>query len=159
MRWNRPSTTEYDPTLPDADKDLFAKLKADAEGVLLYLVQGAVLYFQEGLTPPSEVKAFTQNYIASQDTVRRWVAECEVCPIEEGLTAKQLLESYRAYCAGEGEVVQVETAEALGRRLVQLGHKSRRTRVGSKYGLKLKVLPDLLDFEIMAASGQQAAVM
>jgi P4 family phage/plasmid primase-like protien len=159
MRWNRPSTTEYDPTLPDADKDLFAKLKADAEGVLLYLVQGAVLYFQEGLTPPSEVKAFTQNYIASQDTVRRWVAECEGCPIEEGLTAKQLLESYREYCAGEGEVVQVETAEALGRRLVQLGHKSRRTRVGSQYGLKPKVLPDLLGFEIIVASGQQQAVM
>jgi putative DNA primase/helicase len=159
MRWNRPSTTEYDPTLPDADKDLFAKLKADAEGVLLYLIQGAVFYIQEGLTPPSEVKAFTQNYIASQDTVRRWVAECETCPTEEGLTAKQLLESYREYCAGEGEVAQVDTAEALGRRLVQLGFKSRRTRAGSQYGLKPRVLPDLLGFEIMAASGQQPAVM
>jgi len=159
MRWNRPSTTEYDTTLPDADKDLFAKLKADSEGVLLYLIQGAVLYFQEGLTPPSEVKSFTQNYIASQDTVRRWVTECETCPAEEGFTAKQLLESYREYCAGEGEVAQVDTAEALGRRLVQLGHKSRRTRAGSQYGLKPKVLPDLLGFEIMTASGQQPVVM
>lgn len=159
MRWNRPSTTEYDPTLPDADKDLFAKLKADAEGVLLYLVQGAVLYFQEGLKPPGEVKAFTQNYIASQDTVRRWVAECQTCPTEEGLTAKQLLESYRQYCACEGEVAQVDTAEALGRRLKQLGFESRRTRVGSQYGLKPKVLPDILDFEIMTSSGQQPALM
>jgi phage/plasmid-associated DNA primase len=118
-----------------------------------------VLYFQEGLKPPGEVKAFTQNYIASQDTVRRWVAECETCPTEEGLTAKQLLESYRQYCACEGEVAQVDTAEALGRRLKQLGFESRRTRVGSQYGLKPKVLPDILGFEIMTSSGQQPAVM
>jgi putative DNA primase/helicase len=137
MRWNRPGSTDFDPILPDADKDLLAKLKSDAEGVLLYLVQGAVLYFREGLTPPSEVTAFTQGYISGQDTVRRWVEEdCVPCSFEEGFTAAHLHSLYRAFCASEGEPVQARDAAALGRRLKQLGYSSQRTREGARYALK-----------------------
>jgi len=137
MCWNRPGTTEYDPALPDADKDLLGKLKAEAEGVLLYFIEGAALYFQEGLTPPPEVTRFTQGYITSQDTVRKWLAEeCVSCPLEDGSTASQLHASYRAFCAAEGEREQADSAAALGRRLKQMSHHSLRTREGTRYALK-----------------------
>lgn len=140
--WNRPGTTEYDPTLPDADKDLPAKLKAEAEGVLLYFIEGAVMYFQDGLAPPPEVTRFTQGYITSQDTVRKWLnEECVPCPLEEGATASQLHASYRKFCAGEGEREQADSAAALGRRLKQMGYQSQRTRDGTRYALKSKELP------------------
>ncbi len=139
--WNRPGTTEYDPTLLDADKDLPAKLKAEAEGVLLFFVQGAVTYFQEGLKPPAEVMRFTQGYITSQDTVRRWATEeCVSCPIEEGVTAGQLHGAYRAFCIAEGEREQADSAATLGRRLKQMGYQSQRTRDGTRYALRPREL-------------------
>lgn len=137
IRWNRPGTTNYDPTLPDADKDLLARLQADAEAFLLFLVEGAVLYFKEGLSPPPEVTRFTQGYIESQDTVRRWASDdCVLCPIEEGATAAQLHAAYRNFCTAEGEAEQAANPAALGRRLKQMGYESIRTREGARYGLR-----------------------
>jgi putative DNA primase/helicase len=139
MCWNRPGTTEYDPTIPDADKGLPAKLKAEAEGVLRYFVEGAGLYFKEGLSPPAEVTAFTQGYIAAQDTVRRWLSEeCTQCAEGEGTTAAQLHASYRSFCVTEGEREQADNPATLGRRLLQLGYQGRKTREGKVYPLKPK---------------------
>jgi phage/plasmid-associated DNA primase len=149
MRWNRPGTTDYDSTLPDADKDLLGKLKAEAEGVLLYFIEGAALYFQEGLTPPPEVTRFTQGYITSQDTVRKWLnEECVPCSLEEGATASQLHASYRAFCAAEGEREQADSAAALGRRLKQMSYQSQRTRDGTRYALKPRATSNPLGFFI-----------
>jgi putative DNA primase/helicase len=154
MRWNRPGTTEYNPTIPDADKELPAKLKAEAEGVLRYFVEGAVLYFKEGLIPPPEVTAFTQGYITAQDTVRRWLSEeCTTCDDGDGTTAAQLHASYRSFCAGEGEREQVDNPAALGRRLSQMGYQGRKTREGKVYPIKPKspMTPIGMAFQSLAA--------
>lgn len=152
MKWNRPGTAEYDPVLPDADKDLLAKLKAEAEGFLKFFVEGAVLYFNEGLSPPPEVMRYTQGYIASQDTVRRWVGDdCIQCSLEEGATAAQLHAAYRAFCAAEGESEQAATPASLGRRLKQMGYTSQRTRDGARYALRVREAPvpgPVLDLQV-----------
>jgi putative DNA primase/helicase len=139
MRWNRPGTVDPDPSLPDADKHLLSKLRAESEGILKFFIEGAVMYFAEGLAPPHEVATFTQGYISAQDTVKRWMTEqCEVCPDEVGATAGQLFANYRGFCATEGEREQDESAAALGRRLKRMGLHARKTRLGSRYGLRLK---------------------
>lgn len=139
MRWNRPGTTEPNPTLPDADKTLPMKLKAEAEGFLRYIVEGSVLYFSEGIAPPIEVTSQTQGYITSQDTVHRWVTtDCTPCPDDEGTTAAQLHLAYRSFCIAEGEQEQAATPAALGRRLKQLGYSPQRTRDGARYPLRPK---------------------
>jgi phage/plasmid-associated DNA primase len=149
MCWNRPGTTEYDRTLPDADKDLLAKLKLEAEGVLLFFIQGAALYFKEGLKPPPEVTRFTQGYITSQDTVRKWLnEECVQCSVEDGATTSQLHASYRAFCAAEGEREQADSAAALGRRLKQMQCQSQRTRDGTRYALKPRAISNPLEFAV-----------
>jgi putative DNA primase/helicase len=156
MRWNRPGTTEYDPTIPDADKGLPAKLKAEAEGVLRFFVEGAVLYFKEGLSPPAEVTAFTQGYITAQDTVRRWlVDECIQCEEGEGTTAAQLHASYRSFCLAEGEREQADNPATLGRRLGQMGYQGRKTREGKVYPLKPKgqLTPAGMAFMSLATPG------
>jgi putative DNA primase/helicase len=64
-----------DPTLPE-------KLKQEREGILAWLVRGAVAWYCEGkLNPPAEVIQATAEYRADQDTVGRFVTEqCEVGP-------------------------------------------------------------------------------
>jgi len=153
MRWNRPGTVDYDPTLPEADKELLNKLKADAEGALKFFIEGAVIYFSEGLSPPDEVIAFTQGYISEQDTLRCWLDDCcIVCPIGEGSTVKTLFASYQLFCSEQGEQMQVDTAAGLGRRLKHMGYEYRKTRDGACYALKLNGKEDTKNFRLSPMS-------
>lgn len=146
MKWNRPGETRPDPTLENADKDLMDKLKQEYEGILLWLIQGAVCYHKEGLAPPSEVTAFTQDYIQSQDSFTRWLDGCETCSIEDGFTAGDLFIHYGSFCRREEERRQIDTSSMLGKRLRELGYKNDKTRDGSRYNLRpKKQIPSALD--------------
>jgi putative DNA primase/helicase len=138
MKWNRPGETNPDPTLPDADKGLMDTFKLEQEGILLWLIQGAVKYHAEGLMPPKEVVAFTQSYIASQDLLSRFLSECDPCPVEEGATAGILYARYEEYCRYEGERPQLGSTGSMGRRLKALGHIGKKYRDGVHYALRVK---------------------
>jgi len=142
MKWNRPGETNPDPTLPEADKGLMNSFKLEREGILLWLIQGAVQYHTEGLAPPPEVIAFTQTYIESQDLLTRFLSDCEPCPVEEGATAGQLYMGYEGFCRDEGERSQIESAGSLGKRLKGLGYASKKYRDGTHYALRMKNLPE-----------------
>lgn len=53
------------------DKDLPAKLQAEAEGILAWLVEGARLWYQNGLGKPAEVEAAKDEWRAQMDQVGR----------------------------------------------------------------------------------------
>ena len=143
MKWNRPGEVNPDPTIPNADKALMDTLRAEYEGILAWLVRGAVKYYSEGLQPPKEVAAFTQDYIAAQDMFRRWLSdEVESCPVADGLLATELFESYDAYCKSEDEKPQIVNKSALGKRLSALGISGKKEKLGKRYGLKAKVKTD-----------------
>lgn len=138
MKWNRPGETRPDPRLPNADKNLMDTLKGEYEGILFWLIQGAVRYCSEGLVPPHEVVAFTQGYIESQDLLARWIKDCcEVCPLDQGMASQALLTSYRRYCWQEDESPQIDSASGLSKKLSALGYASKRTNSGKKFALKI----------------------
>jgi putative DNA primase/helicase len=137
MKWNRPGEIRPDPNLPNADKALADNLKAEYEGILCWLVEGAVKYGSEGLVPPHEVVAFTQVYIESQDLLARWIKDCCVpCAIEEGLASQMLFASYRSYCRQEDECPQIDTATSLSKKLSALGYASKKTNLGKQFALR-----------------------
>lgn len=137
MKWNRPGETRPDPNLPNADKNLTDTLKGEYEGILLWLVQGAVRYNSEGLVPPHEVVAFTQGYIESQDLLARWIKDCCIaCPLDQGMGSQALLASYRKYCLQEDESPQIESASSLSKKLGNLGYISKKTNLGKQFALK-----------------------
>ena len=138
MKWNRPSETRPDPKLENADKSLMDKLKLEHEGILLWLIHGAICYHKEGLNPPSEVTTFTQDYIQSQDSFTRWLNECELCPIDDGFTAGNLFLNYVNFCRQEEQRQQIDTSARLGTRLREQGYESKKTRDGSRYNLRPK---------------------
>lgn len=137
MKWNRPGETRPDPNLPNADKNLTDTLKREYEGILFWLVQGAVRYRYEGLVPPNEVVAFTQGYIESQDLLARWIKDCCMdCPLDQGMASQTLLTSYRKYCWQEDESPQIDSASGLSKKLTALGYASKRTNLGKQFALK-----------------------
>jgi len=143
MKWNRPGETRPDTTLPVADKKLMDTLATEKEGILLWMVAGAVKYHTDGLMPPNEVVAFTTSYIESQDTLARWLSEdCEVCPIDQGLLAKELLHKYSGFCVQEDESPQIDKPNNLSRKLKALSHASKKTKNGVRFGLRQKSTED-----------------
>ena len=142
MKWNRPGEVKPSPALPDAQKDLMEVLAAEREGILLWLIEGALEYSKTDLMSPTEVQAFTQNYLDSQDALSSWLTEYDPCEPGVGTTAGDLMDELRTYCREEDMTTPITNAAQLGRRLTALGHKSMKSRDGKRYGLLRKPLPE-----------------
>ncbi|TFZ00663.1 hypothetical protein EZ313_19625 [Ramlibacter henchirensis] len=136
-RWNRPGLSRRDPNLPDGDKDLKEKLLAEGEGILAWIVAGAVLYCREGLEPPAPVAERTVAYFDQQDALVQWLATTEKCALAEGTRANELFESYKSWCGVEGFTPTPSNVASFGKRLKSTGCEYERDKAGSVYGLRV----------------------
>jgi putative DNA primase/helicase len=136
-RWNRPGEYERDPSLPEGDKDMKAQLVAESEGVLAWLVRGAVLYYREGLSPPDEVVQKTREYVMEQDHFARWLGAMQRCLPKLGTMAADLLTHFIGWCANDGVSPDpYQNKTAFGRALGSRGVESIDTNQGRKWGLR-----------------------
>ena len=136
-RWNRPGEVDRDAALPDGDATLTATLKAEAEGILAWLVEGARRYYVEGLTPPAEVVAKTREYVAEQDHLGQWLTTMQRCPARSGLRASELFAQFSAWCTADGRVVQPSNQNAFSRGLRGRGVEAFEGIRGNHWGLMM----------------------
>ena len=73
--WN-PDKGETGPAELRQDKMLVAKLKAEVEGILAWMVRGCLDWQRCGLQIPDSVRAATAEYRSEQDTLGRFVETC-----------------------------------------------------------------------------------
>jgi len=66
--------------------DLDRQIRAEASGILAWLVRGCLLYQQQGLMPPREVTEATEEYRRNEDLLGDFVEEC--CIREPAAKAK-----------------------------------------------------------------------
>ncbi len=87
------------------DTRIAERLKGEIQGVLTWVVEGARVWFQDGLQAPDAVLAASKDYQAAQDRVGQFVREC--CELGRDFEAPLggdyggVYETYRAWC-GEG---------------------------------------------------------
>jgi len=119
------------------DTELMTKLRNEAEGILSWLIRGAIKWRSNGLQAPDKVKSATQKYRSEMDVVEGFLAEC----FEKNSTAKvgltELREAYTSWSI-ENEQQQM-TARRLNSSLESKGFC--RSKSGSfRYwkGLKFK---------------------
>jgi putative DNA primase/helicase len=137
MRWNRPGLPSRDASLPDGDKHLMQKLMAEAEGILAWIVRGAVAYARDGLEPPAEVAAKTLDYFEQQDGFSQWLHGMERCPAKDGTAAAVLFGYFGSWCVGEGiGNPSPSTPHAFGKALQALGIERARPSSGTVWGLR-----------------------
>jgi len=136
-RWNRPGVPSRDPSLPDGDKHLMDTLLTEAEGVLAWVVRGAVAYAKDGLEPPDEVVAKTQDYFEQQDALGQWLATMERCPAKSGTGASELFGWFTSWSLDEGFAdAQPSTAHGFAKALQALGIERARLSTGTVWGLR-----------------------
>lgn len=81
----------WDVIIPDEEQDrlLLTKLKAEADGILAQMVQGAIAYLGNGLPMPVAIEAATREYREENDLLGRFIGDCiaEAKGSEVGATA------------------------------------------------------------------------
>ena len=72
--WNRVKCIPFKIQIPDneIDKDLPVKLRTELQGILRWIVEGAVLYHREGLGDPPDVMAATEQYRQESDRLKEF---------------------------------------------------------------------------------------
>jgi putative DNA primase/helicase len=119
--WRRlmmvPFTRNYDKDASvKKDPSRTEKLKNELQGVLAWLVQGALEYQQIGLNEPKQTKDAKDAYKDEMDLLGDWIREC----CEEGdfkETSQNLWVSWKQYAEARNELRYIPSSRSLGRRM------------------------------------------
>ena len=120
-----------------ADPGLLDKLKAEASGILAWLVRGCLEYQKIGLKPPETVKKATEAYRKDEDLVNLFLNEkCEFAS-HDRVKSGELYAAYRTWAQTNG--VEILNLTRFGKDM-----KTRFDSVkdGHKFYLGLKLLGD-----------------
>lgn len=136
----------------DADKTLVKdpnrseRLQGELEGVLAWLVRGALEYQQEGLKEPTATKAARDEYRDEMDLLKDWINECcELGDYRE--TSKNLWISWQQYAEFRKELRYIPTARALGRRLSGKFKTHKSNGIFSYIGIRVRVSAEFADIQ------------
>lgn len=150
--WRRlmmvPFTRNYDKdNTVKKDPNRSEKLAAELQGVLAWLVRGALEYQQYGLMEPGKTKSAREEYRDEMDLLKDWISEC--CELGEpdvvsDLSAN-LWNSWQQYAAQRGELRYIPTARSLGRRL-SARFQTAKGKNGARKMLGIRVL-ESVDFD------------
>lgn len=92
-------------TIPkgERDKDLSEKLRAEWPGILAWMIEGAIEWHAAGLEPPAAVLAATEEYLAEEDAIERWIRErCTKAPACQALSTA-LYRDWKEWSEASGE--------------------------------------------------------
>ncbi len=116
------------------DMSLPEKLKAEAPAILAWMIRGAVKWHIEGLAIPSSVLDASADYMADNDDMAQWIAEC--CEMEGEARAGDLYASFSAWKKARGENAPSQTV--WGSRLTAMQGITKRRSGGIRYsGIRL----------------------
>jgi putative DNA primase/helicase len=109
--WRRLKLLPFEVTIPKEreDKELKAKLRNEASGILNWMLKGLARYREQGgLIYPEKVCAATSQYRDSQDIVGQFLrAKCILTPYAE-IKGAELYTSYKIWCDANREWVMKE---------------------------------------------------
>lgn len=93
------------PTRPDEkprDPKLAEKLKAEAPGILAWMVRGCLEWQRQGLNPPASVLSATNDYRQDEDLLGQFLAECCVQAPHAWVKAGEIRKAYEGWCGENG---------------------------------------------------------
>jgi len=119
------------------DSAMLEKLKAEAAGILHWLVRGAMAWASEGLAVPSVVRDASADYMADHDDLALWLDEC--CEREGEARADVLYQSFSRWKKARGE--HAPSLTVWGGRLAAVPGVEKRRSNGIRYvGLRLTAI-------------------
>ncbi len=137
--WRRICLIPFAVSIPMNERDLglLPKLFAEADGILAWMVRGAIEYFKTGLRIPGSVTEAAGAYREEMDTMKGFLQDyCDLERYRE-IKASHLYGGYTKFCQDNG--FQPLNAMRFGMAMRERGFKKERESVGYVYkGIALK---------------------
>ena len=119
------------------EKNLKTTLVAEADGILSWAVQGAIEWYQHGLTFPDAVIQASQVWREDADLLGRFIDEkCITAELFE-IKSSELYRAYKNYCEEGGE--QSDSANRFAMQMEEKGFEKKKRTAGN-YWLGIKVV-------------------
>jgi len=118
--WRRVNMIPFEVIIPEEKRDpqLATRLKAEASGILNWMLRGLKVYLDHGMTYPAKVRQATNQYRESQDIIGQFIAAKCVLRDEAEVQFSQLYDAYKQWAAAAREFTMTERkfSEALKKR-------------------------------------------
>ena len=136
--WRRIKIIPFNIQIPKekVDKKLEYKLKAEYTGILNWIVQGAIMWQQEGLEDPEAVRQVIENYRAEMDPLDAFLEECCTTGQNYSIKAREMYDAYHEW-AKESEEYKMSMTK-FGREMSKKLLRVKRRDGWYYVGLKLK---------------------
>jgi len=137
--WRRIKIVPWEVSIPNAERDpkLPEKLEEELEGILAWVVKGALEWQLKGLAPPAKVEAETDEYREEQDVRAGFLADKCFIGEERTVRSDPLYVAYKDWCDLNGQTREAQNKFAV--RLRERGFSKRRMKRGIVWdGLALR---------------------
>ena len=96
---------EWSGSIPQGERiaDLPDRLKAEYPAILAWMIQGAIMWQQKGLSRPEVVAANTSEYMESEDVLGQWIDDCIELADGAFTLSSSLYDSFSQWCEANGE--------------------------------------------------------
>lgn len=123
-------------TAEEQDTDLPNKLLAELPGILAWAVKGCMAWQKDGLMPPDEVRAATDEYRVEMDNLQAFLDECVTVDKDSTVQSADLYRVYSSWCSENG--LRAVSSAKLSRKLQERGFEKDRTKFARYWeGIKL----------------------
>jgi putative DNA primase/helicase len=126
--WERLKLVPFTVTIPEGERDttLPEKLEQELPGILNWGLQGCLVWQQDGLGEPDEVRQATAGYRSEMDVLGQFIDECCLTDSRCRVKASDLYEAYQHWCHEQGELAEVQ--RTWGMRLTERGYDSGKVQ-------------------------------
>lgn len=104
--WRRLKVVKWPVTLGEDEQrpfdEVVASFRPEYPGILNWLIEGALIYLDEGVETPAEVRMATQEYRDEMDPLEGFCAACVRAEADGTITAREFFEAYVAWAEANG---------------------------------------------------------
>lgn len=127
--WRRVKLIPFKVTISEDEKDttLPEKLRAEAPGILNWLIEGYLAYQKAGLAPPPEVTAATDDYRQDEDLLAQFLEDEIVKAEGHFVTASEIYARYQVWCKNAG-IQHLLGQRTLTKKLKERGFEDSRQK-------------------------------
>jgi P4 family phage/plasmid primase-like protien len=89
--------------IAEPDRELPDKLRVEWPGILAWMIQGCLSWFENGLNPPDAVRTATAAYLSEEDSLAQWIEECCIVEKRQWGVGARLWQSWKGWAEVNNE--------------------------------------------------------
>ena len=115
---------EFKRTFARPDTTLKTRLRAEASGILAWMIEGCLEWQRQGLNPPKSIQKDTSAYLAEADDIDMFVGDCLVSERGARVSSGEVYARWKQWCVDNG--VFADTRRSFTDRMVAKGFDGDR---------------------------------